>query len=336
MGEVDALLERAGIARDADVEFFALAHLGTELVGCMGLAGDVVKSTAVEESLRGTNLVAPLLMEVRYAAIERGHGRLFVYARPKNARVFSALGFRPLAEVPDLAVLMEDDPRGIERYQASLSAMVRQGERIGAVVINANPFTLGHEYLLRAAAADCDIVHVFVVGEDRSLYTYGERFHMVNSGVAQMPERDRIVVHGGSRYVVSGSTFPQYFLKDAPDVSRAYTGIDLQLFRGYIAPVLGIRHRFVGTEPTSEITAQYNAEMTYWLCDAPMAAPPIEVHELQRVGAADQAFVSASKVRALLRAGRLSDVRRLVPATTYDFLVHKQPWDAVGAGGERS
>lgn len=325
LSTLDGLLARNDLTRDADIEVWALAHVDGELVGCMGLAKDVVKCSTVEETARGQNLLAPLLVELRYAALARGRSRLFVYTKPVYRSVFAGLGFRALAEVPDLVLLMEDDPRGIERYLETLAPTRGDAVRVGAVVINANPFTLGHEYLIRSAAGACDAVHVFVVGEDRSEFSYADRYAMVEAGIALMPERDRVVLHAGSRYVVSGSTFPQYFLKDSADITRAYTGIDLQLFRTYIAPALGIRHRFVGTEPVSAITAQYNADMAYWLQDAPSPAPAIELHEIARVGTDHEHFVSASRVRAYLAEGRLDELRPLVPASTYAYLMGDKP-----------
>jgi [citrate (pro-3S)-lyase] ligase len=324
LAKVDRLLLRCGLRRDADIEFFALAYLGTELVGCMGLAQDVVKCTAVDVSQRGQTLLAPMLTELRHAAIARGHPWLFVYTKPGYGVVFGGLGFHPLAEVPGLALLMEDDPRGIERYLEALATTRRPGDQIGSVVLNANPFTLGHEYLIRTAAAECDVVHVFVVGEGSSSFAYAERFELVRAGVEAMAERDRIVLHGGSRYVLSGSTFPQYFLKDRADVGSAYAGIDLQLFRNRIAPVLGVRRRFVGTEPTSSITARYNADMRYWLESPELEAPSVTVREVHRIGAGGEPFVSASRVRSLLREGRLAQVRELVPPTTYSYLAQME------------
>ena len=320
LGAVDSLLGRAELCRDADVELWALAQVDGEIVGCLGLAVDVVKCSALDESVRGLNIMSQLLGEIRYAAIERGQPRLFAFTRPAYRRVFDSLGFRELAQVPELAVLMEDDPRGIERYVQSLAGTARHGRRIGGVVVNANPFTLGHEHLIRHAAGECDVVHVFVVGEDRSEFSYAERLELVRAGVAALDAADRIVVHGGSRYVVSASTFPQYFLKNPDAVADACIGIDLQLFRNYVAPVLGIRHRYVGAEPANPVVAKYNAGMPYWLSELPAAAPVIEVHEIPRIGAGDEPFVSASRVRELLAEGRLDAVRELVPPTTFAHL----------------
>lgn len=321
VGCVDDLLQRSDICRDDNIEFWALAFSDNALIGCMALANDAIRCTAIDSAYQSRNLLAPLLAEVRYAAIERGRPQLFCYTKPQFRGTFAGLGFWPIAEVPGLVTLLEDDPRGVERYSDGLVSTTKPGTPVGAVVINANPFTLGHEYLIREAARVCAVVHVFVVGEENASFSYADRYAMVSAGVAAMPERDQIVVQAGSRYVVSRHTFPQYFLKDAADITRAYTGIDLQLFRDRIAPPLGVRHRFVGTEPTSKITAQYNKEMAYWLQDAISEAPAIEVHEIHRIGAGDAPVVSASTVRSLLAECRLKEAKQLLPPTTYDYLV---------------
>lgn len=320
VGPLDDLLRRSDICRDDNIEFWALAFSGDDLIGCMALANDAIRCTAIDRAYQGRNLLAPLLAEVRYAAIERGRAQLMCYTKPQFRNTFAGLGFWPIAEVPGLVTLLEDDPRGVERYSAALARTARQGEPTGAVVINANPFTLGHEYLIREATRTCAVVHVFVVGEENASFSYADRYAMVSAGVAAMPERDQVVVQAGSRYVVSRHTFPQYFLKEDADVTRAYTGIDLQLFRDRIALPLGVRHRFVGTEPTSEITAQYNEEMAYWLQEAPSDAPAIEVHEIPRIGAGAVPVVSASTVRSLLAEHRMDEAQRLLPKTTYDYL----------------
>ncbi len=322
---LDRFLADNGLNRDPDVAVWSLAHDDEALVGCMGLAGDVIKCSAVGESARGQNLMGSMLIPLRYEAIDRGQGHLFVYTRPEYRARFASLGFFPLAEVPNLVVLLEDDPRGIARYLEGLGETRRDGAAVGSIVMHANPYTLGHEYLVTKAAETCDVVHVFVVGEDRSQFSYADRFAMVKAGIESLPVADRVVLHEGSRYVLSGSTFPRYFLFDRRDVDRAHAGIDLQLFRNHIAPALGIGHRFVGTEPLSVLTASYNREMVYWLETPTLESPPVQVHEIARVGKGSEPFVSAARVRTLLRQGRLDDVRELVPPTTYDRIVARQP-----------
>lgn len=319
MDQVRALLERVDISIDGDVEILALAWDDGELIGCMGLAGPVVKSAAIAPEHQGRNLMGILLTEVRYLALERGHSKLFLYTKPMYEQMFTQAGFNLLATVPNLVVLMEDDPHGLSDYLAGLAKSRVEGDRIAGIVVNANPFTLGHQYLVQTAARECDHVHVFVVGEDVSQFKYEDRFALVKAGVAALPEADRITVHPGSRYIVSRASFPQYFLKEDADISRAFTGIDLQIFRNHIAPVLGIRHRYVGTEPASEITNRYNEEMLHWLT-VPSEYPPIEVHIVERVGREGIEFISASKVRAFIQSGDLETLERILPPTTFDFV----------------
>ncbi|MDR1449166.1 MAG: [citrate (pro-3S)-lyase] ligase [Propionibacteriaceae bacterium] len=317
---IDAFLAANHLRRDPDVTVFAVAQAQGRLVGCLGLARDVVKCAAIDEEHRGENLLGRLLTDIRYQALRRGQAHLCCYTKPVYAEQFTALGFHPIAEVPNLAVLLEDDPHGLSDYTASLAARRRPGSPVGGVVVNADPFTLGHAHLIEFAAQQCAVVHVFVVGEDVSHFRYKDRLAMVRAGVAALPSASRIVVHPGSRYVVSRLTFPQYFLKEAADVSRAYTGIDVQLFRRHIAPALGITDRFVGEEPASAITARYNAEMADWLRRPDIDAPPVAFHVIDRLGLPDVPFISASLVRSRLAAGDWAGVAELTPPTTSDYL----------------
>jgi [citrate (pro-3S)-lyase] ligase len=314
---IDALLADAGLTREPHIDVFAVAYLDRKLVGCLGLDGDTVKCAATAPSVRGLNVLGRLFSELRCQALLAGHVHLRCYTKPAYRQRFEALGFTAIAEVPEYVVLLEDDPNGVTDYAAGLAATFRPGKRIGGIVLNANPFTYGHRYLLEAAAAYCDVVHIFVVGEDVSRFSYQQRFRMVSAGVLDMPQRDQFVVHPGSPYVVSRSTFPQYFLRDSADITKAYAGIDLQIFRRHIAPALGISHRFFGTEPTSQITAEYNREMDYWLREAPDTAPAIAVHEIQRIG---DPPISASRARKALDAGRWDELAEIVPLTTAALL----------------
>ena len=145
------------------------------------------------------------------------------------------------------------------------------GSKIGAVVMNANPFTLGHRYLVEQSAAQCDWLHVFVVREDVSFFPYADRYPLVKQGVEGI---ERVTVHEGSAYMVSRATFSAYFFKEKGIVGDCFTAIDLLMFRNYIAPALGITHRFVGTEPFCATTRKYNEDMKYWLAQAPAEARP--------------------------------------------------------------
>ena len=178
----------------------------------------------------------------------------------------------------------------------------------GVVVMNCNPFTLGHRYLIEQAAKQVKRLYVMVVREDCSLFAYTERKAMVEQGVADI---ENVTVIDGSDYAISRATFPTYFLKRLDDASDTQMLLDLDLFRRHIAPALGATVRFVGTEPTDQLTRRYNQLMHEALKD---------VREIDRL-AKDGNAVSASRVRKAMEQGDMNTIRQLVPPTTLPYII---------------
>ncbi|MGK3142475.1 [citrate (pro-3S)-lyase] ligase [Pantoea sp. C2G6] len=310
------LLAESGLELDQDVTLFVEAWCGTQLVGCAGLADNVIKCVAVNEPLRGINLSSQLLTEVENAALARGHFHLFLCCRLANKERFSHCGFWPIAQSGNDVVLMENTPQGIRRYCRSLRALRKQGNSIGAIVMNANPFTLGHRYLVEQAVKQCDWLHLFVVQQDASFFSFADRMKMVQAGVAHLPN---VSVHPGSEYIISRATFPAYFLKESGKVQQAWSEIDVLIFRDYIGPALGITRRFIGSEPFCEVTRHYNQTLHQLL------SSHIRVVEIERLRVNDNA-ISASEVRRRLRAEQFSRIQELVPQSTLAYLkTHSGP-----------
>ena len=180
--------------------------------------------------------------------------------------------------------------------------------RRGVVVMNCNPFTLGHRYLIEQAAKQVERLFVMVVREDCSLFAYAERKAMVEQGVAHLKN---VTVIDGSEYAISQATFPTYFLKRLDDAADTQMLLDLDLFRRHIAPALGATVRFVGTEPTDRLTRRYNQLMHEVLADVR------ETARLEKKGNA----VSASRVRKAMEQGDMSTIRQLVPPTTLPYII---------------
>lgn len=178
----------------------------------------------------------------------------------------------------------------------------------GVVVMNCNPFTLGHRYLIEQAAKQVERLFVMVVREDCSLFAYAERKAMVEQGVAHLKN---VTVIDGSEYAISQATFPTYFLKRLDDAADTQMLLDLDLFRRHIAPALGATVRFVGTEPTDRLTRRYNQLMHEVLTDVR------ETARLEKEGNA----VSASRVRKAMEQGDMSTIRQLVPPTTLPYII---------------
>ena len=188
----------------------------------------------------------------------------------------------------------------------------------GVVVMNCNPFTLGHRYLIEQAAKQVERLFVMVVREDCSLFAYAERKAMVEQGVAHL---ENVTVIDGSEYAISQATFPTYFLKRLDDAADTQMLLDLDLFRRHIAPALGATVRFVGTEPTDRLTRRYNQLMHEVLADVR------ETARLEKEGNA----VSASRVRKAMEQGDMSTIRQLVPPTTLPYIIARLATQALQA-----
>ena len=178
----------------------------------------------------------------------------------------------------------------------------------GCIVMNCNPFTLGHRYLIEQAAKQVERLYVMVVREDCSLFAYTERKAMVEQGVADI---ENVSVIDGSDYAISRATFPTYFLKRLDDATDTQILLDLDLFHRHIAPALGATVRFVGTEPTDQLTRRYNQLMHEALKDVR------EIDRLEKDGNA----VSASRVRKAMEEGDMNTIRQLVPPTTLPYII---------------
>jgi len=314
--ELADFLKSCDLELDGNIADFVTVRAQGQLVACAGMGENVIKCVAVSETLRGQNITLRLISDVMHLAADMGRYQLFLYTKPENVETFASCGFYPLVEMPGVIALMENSPVGLQRYCKGLAARRQSGLKIGSIVMNANPFTYGHYYLAEQAAAQCDWLHVFVVGENSSLITYEDRYALVCEGLKELPHT---TVHPGSIYMISKATFPSYFLKDRGIVDQCHTALDLIIFREHVAPALGITHRFVGTEPFCPVTKKYNQDMKNWLMHMANPAPVIEVVELERMAQAGRA-ISASEVRRCLRADNFEHMAHLVPPATIALL----------------
>ncbi|MBR4083449.1 MAG: adenylyltransferase/cytidyltransferase family protein [Lachnospiraceae bacterium] len=186
------------------------------------------------------------------------------------------------------------------------------GNRVGAVVMNCNPFTKGHLFLIESAAKEVDLLYIFVVEEDKSYFPFEARIELVNRGTSHLKN---VKVIPSGQFVVSYETMSAYFEKVKKQEVRVDLSNDIEIFARYIAPQLGITRRFVGEEPIDFITRQYNEQMAEFF---PQYG--IEFVEIPRENTLDEQVISASKVRRLLQEGKWKESKQFVPQTTYEFL----------------
>jgi len=316
MAAIARFLRHNDLSLDTSVEVFITVTRHDRLIACGGIAGNIIKCVAIDECARGEGLALTLATELIHLAYERYCIQLFIYTKSQHEALFKQCGFYTLASVPGVMVLMENNATRLQRYASYLTTLRQPGNTVGCIVMNANPFTLGHRYLIQQAAAQCDWLHVFLVREDTSRFPYEDRLALVRAGSEDIA---RVTVHRGSEYLISRATFPCYFIKEQGVINHCYTEIDLQIFRQHIAPALGVTHRFVGSEPFCAVTADYNRDMRRCLSDPTLPAPPIALVEIERVQYMGKA-ISASWVRQLLVKKEMTTLEQLVPPATRRYL----------------
>ena len=391
---VEAFLAANGLRFEEVDSYYVLLDREGEIIAGAGLHNDVIKCVAVDSAARSGGFMTPLISHVINIAAAQGITNLKVFTKPENEGIFRSLGFHLIASAPK-AILMENG-HGLEDYLRTLSAagQLSQPDRgstsspsavpepslrihelsrrvtaaeyglspasdpaTGVIVMNANPFTLGHQYLVRKASEAVDRLFIIPVKDDSTdsfitgnsnqdgsasfsgvPFPYEERLAMMKAGCG-----DLATVLEGSSYQISDITFPTYFLKDLSDASETQIRLDLDLFGRHIAPALGATVRFVGSEPSDPLTARYNELMkeilpTYGISVVEIPRLSVDVAwsaaELRPYSAAakrewtrpssdvSQAVkpVCASEVRDAISAGCFMKAAGLTPLTTWPYL----------------
>lgn len=305
-----ALLASCGLEQ-ASAEYTVLVWEEDVLVATGSRDRNILKCIAVDAAHQGQGLTSVVLTHLRQNAFQSGFSQLFLYTKPQNEHLFTPLFFYPIARTGKV-LLMEDDANGIRRFLSSLRAP--RGE-CGAIVMNADPFTLGHRYLVETAADQCRQLLVFVLSEDQGRFPADVRLDLVRQGTADIPN---VTVLPTGPYLISSATFPTYFLKDRDHAADIHCMLDVEIFVKHFAPHFSIVRRFVGTEPLSALTARYNEILKAQLPDR-----GIQVTELPRLEQ-NGTPISASAVRKALNESDWETVRTLVPQTTFNYLFEEE------------
>lgn len=310
LSALQEFLKKSGLDYEPAIEFTVNVLQDGEIIATGSLDCNILKCIAVSEDHQGEGLTATIVTELQKEAFFRNIRHLFLFTKPENLAMFQSLFFYPVAQTAD-ALLMENQHNGIRNFVASLECPVKEGI-IGAIVANCNPFTLGHRYLIETAASQCDWLHVFILSEDRSKFPSEVRLDLARRSTEDL---HNVTVHPTGEYLISYATFPRYFIKDKSIVDDIHCQLDIEIFRKYFAPALNITRRYIGTEPLSHVTNQYNQQLKKEL---PKSG--IQVLELQRIEISG-APVSASAVRALLAQEDFEGLKKLVPPATYKYLL---------------
>ena len=302
------LIEEHGFTFEENYDVLFGKFEAGELVATAARDHNIFKMICIRESHRSSPCLGELITELINSCAFSDINNYFIYTRPENRGAFQHLNFNPLVTHDRLCLL--EYGNGLQNFLEQHKNLKRPGSN-GAVVVNCNPFTLGHRHLIEEAASQADHLYVFVVREDRSFFPFDVRMNLVREGTADLAG---VTVLNTAAYAVSHVTFPGYFLKQQDDRMQLQMEIDLLLFARRIAPFFGIVKRFVGTEPFCRTTRSYNDTMPQIL-----GREGIETIQVERKESAGVP-ISAYRVRKAMRIEAYEALRSLVPPSTLKFL----------------
>ena len=220
----------------------------------------------------------------------------------------------PSLEIVQYAQILESDERNlVNQFIEKNNCQPRDGI-CGAIVMNCNPYTRGHDYLIDKASKRVDWLYIFVVEEDASFFSFEDRFWLVCENTKKYKN---VIVYPSGKMILSKKTLPAYFTKEMKQTHGVDATKDLQIFGLGIAPKLHISIRFVGEEPLDAVTRKYNEQMKQIL---PYYG--IELQEIPRKEVSGE-VISASRVRELIRKKDFGLISKLTTDITYDFLEKK-------------
>lgn len=234
--------------------------------------------------------------------VKRIVGPVFANSVKENDYVGLHKGEKQLTYEEDIA--LKQYINGIKKYRG------KRDLGIGACVVTCNPFTKGHFHLIDYASRQVNFLYVFVVEEEAVFFPFEDRIEMVRRGLSGL---GNVLVCPSGKFIISRSTFKNYFEKEVCRDAMIDASKDTMIFRKYIAPALGISKRFIGEEPQDNITSQYNKLLKKDLNDV------MEVIEIPRLEAEGE-VISASRVRKYFLKNNWDEIGKLAPQSTKKYL----------------
>lgn len=311
---IDELLLQENIRKDTNLDYTCAMFDNDKLVATGSCFGNTLRCLAVDNKYQGEGLMNQIISHLMEYEFAQGLTHLFLYTKNSSAKFFGDLGFHEIVNVADQIVFMENKRNGFSSYLDNLAKINKAGEKIAALVMNANPFTLGHQYLVEKASAENDVLHLFIVSEDSSLVPFEVRKKLLIAGTAHLKN---ICYHETGPYIISSATFPSYFQKDENAVIESHANLDIAIFIK-IAKVLGINRRYIGEEPNSVVTNIYNQIMKKKLPEN-----DIDCVIVPRKKFSDN-IISASTVRLAIKNGDFETLKDLVPQTTLNYFLSEE------------
>ncbi len=303
------LLLSRGLMIDHHVTETINLYLYDECIGTISYDDNVIKMIAIKESHEKENLTGVLLQYVMRLFETRGIAKYFLFTPVENEAIFRELNLK-LVSKTDRIALFENAFHPIDQTLDHLASSLQyHGNRRAGIVMNCNPITLGHLYLIETCANENDDVIIFLVETNRSVFSFDVRFRLVKEATKHL---SNVHVIPSTSYIISPATFPTYFLKEVSEASDLFIKLDLTIFKEHFFKAFHLTSRYVGTEPIDLATAHYNDHMKDIFGSSLKIIDRLEF---------DHHVISASKVRELMIHKAYDEVKKWVPEVTYQFLI---------------
>ncbi len=309
--ELNQFLKQNNLAYEVDINYSILVRDGDLVIATASLASSIMKCFAVDKNYSGQNITGLMFHHLVEYLQNSNIYHYFVFTTPENEKIFTSFHMKRIVRTMNTVLLEGGDD--ILNVLSNLKKEYNISDNKKAcVIMNANPMTNGHLYLIEEAIKEYEEVLVFVVSEDLSTFPYIDRFNIIKEATKHLKG---VTVLPSLSYLVSRITFPKYFLKEDQLIKDEQTLIDVLIYKEYYKKIFNIETRFLGTEPLSVNTSKYNKVLKDYL--------GISVKIIDRINHENQ-VISASLIRKLIKANNITKIKDYVPNATYKFLQSKR------------
>lgn len=308
--DISSFLKRFDVDYDYPEKTFVIRNKG-EIISTGSVDENVLKYFFTSCEYKGEGTISIIYNSLLSHLMDKGYDSYFIFTSPNNKKIFESLGLKEVYQTEDVTLLeggFYNYDKWIKKVKDKLSS--KKGTR-GSIVMNCNPMTLGHKFLIEKALEEVDSLLIFVVEEDKSVFPFKDRLEILQNEIGK---DERIDLIKSGPYIISRGTFPTYFLKKKDDKLDIYTKLDAGIFGQRIAKDLDIDKRFLGTEPIDLVTQAYNKNI-----EDILKTFGVDVRVIDRKKM-DSEVISASHIRQLLKSGKKEIAYKYLPDSTIKFL----------------
>ena len=305
-----ALIEAEGLQFEERYDDLVGVFEAGEMTGCGARLGRVLKMLVVHPEHRGGAVLGEIITELMRRDCGRQSGCYFIFTKPCAIQSFERLNFRLLVQHSPSRIGLLENRNGLHQFLRRQAALARSG-RNGAVVINSDPFSRGHQHLIESAAPQVERLYVFIPSDGDFAFPVDVRVMLARRGLSHL---DNVTVVESGPYVLSDATFPGYFLKPGQSKDELRLEMDMALFAQHLAPFFHIDARFVGAEPLDPIARAHSRIM-----ETCLAEHGIRLVQIARAKVGDL-WINTRHIRQAISDADIERIRDFVPATTFDYL----------------